>query len=350
MTAASGRTSRGALGTLPPLTDHPLVSVVIPAYNEEQHIGRLLESLEEQTYAGEHLEVLVADGGSSDRTREIVLEHARHSRLSHVVLIDNPARTTAAGLNAGVAGSGGEVVVILGAHSAVAPDFVEENIRALRETGAAAVGGPLRTEGEGTMASAIAAALSHPFGVGDARFRFATAPAYVDTVAFAAYRRQCFEVLGGFDGGRDKGEDDHFNYRIRAAGGLLYLTPRIRSTYYSRRGLGALARQYLGYGKAKGRALIEEPGSIRPRHLAPSLAVVIGAVLAAFALWSFAARAALAVLAAVYVALAAAAAWRANARDRRLAPLTMLAFPVMHASYGAGLLVGATRFVLRRPR
>ncbi|HIH26704.1 MAG TPA: glycosyltransferase, partial [Methanoregulaceae archaeon] len=48
-----------------------MISVVVPAYNEEQNIRACLESLERQTVSRDQYEVIVVDGGSKDRTREI---------------------------------------------------------------------------------------------------------------------------------------------------------------------------------------------------------------------------------------------------------------------------------------
>ncbi len=53
------------------------VSVIIPAYNEEKYIARCLDSVIAQDYPAELMEVLVADGRSEDRTREIILDYGR---------------------------------------------------------------------------------------------------------------------------------------------------------------------------------------------------------------------------------------------------------------------------------
>jgi succinoglycan biosynthesis protein ExoA len=343
--------ARGALASLPPLKESPLVSVVIPALNEERYIGSLLDSLEAQTYDHNLIEVLVAEGGSKDTTREIVQSRRATTSLRRVVLLGNPGRTAAHGLNTGAAAAEGDVIIVLGAHSRVAEDFVEENVRALRETGAAAAGGPITTEGQGKVASAIAAAMSHPFGVGDARFRFSNAPGYVDTIAFAAYRRECFETLSGFDEARDKGEDDLFNFRVRDQGGKLYLTPRVRSTYYSRAGFRGVASQYFGYGKAKGSTLADEPRALRPRHFVPATTLVVGGVLLAGSVVSSRSRFLLICAAAAYIALATLSAFRASTKrgHPQLTLLTGAVFPVLHVSYGAGMITALVQRALGIP-
>ncbi len=340
---------RKPLAVLPLLGEDPLVTVVVPALDEERYIGACLESLVAQDYPSDRLEVLVADGGSKDRTRRIVTEVGVGAPFP-VRLIENPGRTTPHGLNAGFAASRGEVIIILSAHGLADARFVSASVLALRETGAAAAGGPIDTRGDGSVADAIAAGLSHPFGVGDARFRFATEPGYVDTIAFAAYRRECFEALGGFDADREKAEDDFFNYRIRRAGGRLFLTPEVSSVYFARSTYRSVARQYFAYGKAKGRTGIEEPASVQIRHVVPSGAVAIGGVLALAGVSSGIARWALLLLGVLYASAAGYAGVRASMQRGRLelAPLTAATFPVVHASYGVGAIAGAVAALLRR--
>lgn len=342
-----GRSPQGALSALPPLPPQPFVSIVIPALNEEQYIGALLESLDAQTYPAESYEAIVADAASTDTTREIVTAAAARWRAS-LRLVDNPERRTPEGLNAGVAASRGEVIIILGAHCLADTRFIEESVRALQRTGAAAAGGVIEARGEGRTASAIAAALSHPFGVGDARFRYATEPGYVDTIAYAAYRRECFDVIGGFDTDRHLAVDDFFNFRIREAGGRLYLTPSVKSVYFTRTGLVPLMRQYFGYGRAKGRAAVQVPASVRPRHPVPAATIILGSLLFAASFVSRHARLLFVIGSLAYAGLDLASARTAAERrgNPSLGPVVAGVFPLVHLSYGVGTIVGAASALL----
>lgn len=346
---SSERTRWGALSALPPLPERPLVSVLIPVLNEAATIGECLAAIEAQTYDHGYIEVIVADGGSTDGTRAIVAERARATTLRSLRLIDNPGRSTPSGLNEALRVAGGEVIQRIDGHTVVPPDFIAANVRALRETGAAAVGGVIETRGRGRIGEAIALAMSHPFGVGGARFRTGGPAGPVDTVPMAAYRRACFERLGGFPEA-NKGEDDAFHFLIRQAGGTVYLDPRIRSVYYCRPTYHALAVQYFGYGRARGRALVERPRSARVRHVVPAASLTAGAAAMAGAGLSPAARWLAEMLSGAYVLLAAGAAVHAASRRRAwtLAPLTVLAFPVMHAAYGAGTFVGVAEAAVGR--
>jgi GT2 family glycosyltransferase len=135
------------------------------------------------------------------------------------------------------------------------------------------VGGPITTLGEGATGEAIAVAVSSPFGVGNAVFRYSQREQWTDTVAFPAYRRDVFDRIGPFEE-IEGGEDDEFHYRLRDAGGQILLTPSIRSTYYARRSFWELARQYFGYGQAKVVVLSRHPRRTRLRQLVPSIFVI----------------------------------------------------------------------------
>lgn len=318
----------------------PLVSVIVPTYNEEEHIVELLDSLAAQDYGPRLLEVLVADGGSTDRTRELVTAYPRV--FHRLELIDNPKRITAAGLNIAMTKATGDCWLRIDGHSAARPDFVRQSVEALRRTGAACVGGPIDTVGHGTAGRAIAAAMSSPFGVGDAKFRYSTVEARVDTVPFGCYHRRVWEVIGPFDETVDRADDDDFNARIIEAGGTILLVPEIRSTYYPRQTFAALAYQYWGYGRAKG-ALFARGRPLRPRHYVPGAALLGGPLLLYLSRKSRFARSLLRMLASAYMISGFQAARRAAREHGAPTPLTLAAMATMHASYGAGFIWGVAR-------
>lgn len=319
------------------LPARPLVSIVIPCLNEENYIMALLDSLAAQDYGADGIEVLVSDGGSTDRTRELVSEYP--SRFSRLELVDNPGRITVAGLNAGMDAARGDCWIIIGAHSKVRGDFVRESVDALKRTGAACVGGPIETIGEGTMGLAIAAAMSSPFGVGNAKFRYAEEEGEVDTVPFGCYHRQVWDVVGRFDETVDGADEDSYNQRLIDAGGRIWLTPAIRSSYYPRKTIKALAKQYWEYGAAKG-TLFQRGRPLQPRHFAPTAMVFGGPGLWLFGRFSKRARLLLKLLAAVYVAGGMVMASKAASKNGANPVLTFAAMASMHFAYGAGFAAG----------
>jgi glycosyltransferase involved in cell wall biosynthesis len=315
--------------------------------DERDHIGRCLRSLVNQDYPRDRYEIMVIDGASTDGSREQV--EAMRDDLPNLRVVENRGKYTARGLNIGLAFARGDIIVRVDAHAAVAPDFLRESAAALGRTGADVVGGPIETLGEGSAGEAVALAVSSPFGVGNAAFRFSQREQWTDTVAFPAYRRDVFDRIGPF-AEIEGGEDDELHYRLRDAGGRILLTPAIRSTYFARRSNWELARQYFGYGQAKVVVLSRHPRQTRLRQLVPAAFVL--ALLASSAAAAFGGLLLLPLIALVGAyALASLTASVITARAngwRQLLRLP-LAFACMHLAYGLGFLVGLLRRALRQP-
>ena len=322
----------------------PLVSVIMPVRNEGAAIQRSLDSVLAQDYPKEHLEVLVADGMSYDGTRALLSGYAQ--RDARIRIIDNPARIMVTGFNAGLELSRGEVVIMLGGHSEIAPDYVGNCVRYLQQDVADCVGGPIETISNSAMGSAIALAMSTPFGIGGVAFRVGTEKeAYVDTVAFGAYTRKIIGRAGKLDEELVRNQDDEYNYRLRKLGARILLSPTIRSRYYSRSTLGALWSQYFQYGVWKVRVLQKHPRQMRPRQFVPPLfvlACLLSIGLAFFSqpgLWLCALVFGSYLVANVFCSIAAV-----RKGNWKLLPLLPIIFAALHFSYGLGFLLGLVRF------
>jgi glycosyltransferase involved in cell wall biosynthesis len=324
----------------------PAVSIIVPCYNEQATIRLLLDALSAQTFPPHQMEILIADGMSTDCTRDEIAAFAAGAQPA-VQVLDNPARTIPAALNTALRAARGGFIVRLDAHAVPAPDYVARCVAALQAGTADNVGGvwEIAPGADTPVARAIAVAAAHPLGVGDAHYRHATAAQYVDTVPFGAFRRRLVDEIGFFDEGLLTNEDYEFNTRLRQQGGKIWLDPAIRSTYFARATLGALARQYLRYGYWKGVMLKRYPASLRWRQALPplfaaGLLALIG--LGAFFGW---ARLALGLVALIYLgALTIAggqAAWRR--RDFALFWGIPAAIAVMHLSWGGALLWSLVR-------
>jgi succinoglycan biosynthesis protein ExoA len=315
----------------------------MPVRNERSYMERSLRAVLEQDYPKDHLEIIVADGMSTDGTREIL--QSIKSQDPRVTLLDNHERTAPCALNLATAASRGDIVIRVDGHCEVARDYVSRCVAHLLEDGVDGVGGSLVTVGETQRANAIAAAMSSPFGVGGAAFRTAgsvTMPA--DTVPFPAYTRSIIEAAGPYDERFTKNQDDEYNYRIRKLGGKLLLAADVHSRYYSRATLRSLARQYYGYGLYKPWVFWKNPRQMKLRQFIPAgfvACIAVLAVLSAFWPW---ARWALLGLAALYLVASIAASVRTAARTAwRHLPMLPVAFAALHFCYGAGFLVGLLR-------
>lgn len=322
----------------------PLVSVVVPCYNEENTVQLLLDALYRQTFPRHNLEVILADGQSTDRTRQRVTEfQQKHPELT-IRVIDNPKRSIPAALNCALAAATGEYIIRLDAHSMPFPDYIERCVSALRAHSGDNVGGvwEIQPGAPGWLAQSIATAAAHPLGVGDALYRFTTRAGLVDTVPFGAFRRVTFEKIGAFNENLLTNEDYEFNARLRQTGGRIWLDPAIRSVYFARPTLRALARQYYRYGFWKWKMLRRFPGTLRWRQALPPLFVLSLIGLALLAPWWNVARWLL--LTEVLVYLIALLAGSAPAvlrqhKDSRLLLGIPAAIATMHISWGSGFLI-----------
>lgn len=318
------------------------ISVIVPCYNEERTIAHLLEALRQQTVGTKAFEVIIADGMSTDATRQVIQNYLQEHAELTVRVVDNPKRHIPSGLNRALEVSTGEIIVRLDAHCIPAPDYLERCVEALQAGKGENVGGvwQIQPSGEGWIARAIAAAAGHPLGVGDALYRFTSQPALVDTVPFGAFRRETLARVGFYDETLLTNEDYELNARIRKQGGKIYLDPAIRSIYFARNTLSALAKQYFRYGYWKWRMLRRYPETLRWRQALPPLFVLSLLVLLISGvffrpLWLFLVAEIGVYLLALWLG-ALPVAWRK--KDVWLGIGIPLAIMAMHVSWGSGFL------------
>jgi succinoglycan biosynthesis protein ExoA len=321
----------------------PRVTIAMPAYNEERYIEACIASVQAQDYPGHLIEILIADGRSTDRTREIIAALAAADPRIH--LVDNPPRLQAAGLGAMVKQATGDVIVRMDVHCEYAPDYVRKCVEVLERTGADNVGGSQRARARTAFQRALCAALASPLGVGGARYRSADAEGYVDTVFLGAFRRRVFEAVGLWDPGAITNEDAELNQRILDSGGQIYLSREIVVHYFPRDSFRTLARQYYKYGIGRARTLLKLGSFPNIRPALPFLMVVGGTLLLVVPpLWPLAPLAF-----AAYALATGAEAVRVGAGLGPAAIPTIWAiFPTLHVSHGVGFAAGLLRY-LRKP-
>lgn len=267
------------------------VSAVIPCFNEERFILKALERLVDQ-YDKKHYEVIVVDGLSDDGTRRVIEEFKKSRPDLSLTLVDNPVRNIPTALNLGVSIARGSIIARMDAHASPTEGYIRRCVEVLQSGEAAVVGMPcqVRPGANSLTARAIAIAVSHPFGIGDAKYRLGQdGPLQepVDTVAFACFRKSLWEELGGFNEKLLTNEDYEFNYRVRLAGKQVLLDRSGHCDYFARTTFKGLAAQYFRYGKWKAIMIKGQPWSIRPRHLVAPIFVLSICVLALLGLiWS----------------------------------------------------------------
>jgi glycosyltransferase involved in cell wall biosynthesis len=314
----------------------------MPCLNEERFIEACIASVRAQDYPADRIEILVADGGSTDRTREIL------ARLSaedpRIRMIDNPERIQAPAMNRMIRAARGDVIVRMDVHCEYATDYVRKCVEVLERTGADNVGGAQRARAKTAFQRALCAALTSPLGVGGAKYRGDDAEGFVDTVFLGAFRRSVFEAAGLYDPRAVTNEDAELNQRIQSRGGKVYLSREIVVHYYPRDSYKKLAEQYFKYGRGRARTLIKLGRFLSIRPAVPFLLVCGGAALLVtspvqpFTVPAFGAYAGLTFVEAVRVGRKAGLA---------AIPVVWGIFPVLHVSHGLGFAAGLAKYLLR---
>jgi glycosyltransferase involved in cell wall biosynthesis len=323
------------------VSDHPSVNLLLPVLNEIEHIDACLDSIAAQDYPGP-LEVLVAEGGSTDGTAGRLAERSETDRVP-ITVTPNPQQRQSYGLNLLAAESEAEILIRIDAHTTYAPDYVSTSIETLLRSEAVAVGGSLHPQGETRFGKAVALAMQSRLAIGPGKFHHGEASDEADTVYLGTFRRVDLLEAGGYRHlPFGVAEDADLYFRWRAAGKRIRLDPAIKSTYLPRETTRGLARQFYRYGGGKADMLYVNGRWPSWRPLAPLLLVT--GLLTAFVLavatgiqWPFWWLLAVWIIA---LLLAAQIARRPIERVRFFG-----AAAIMHLAYGVGLIRG----LLRRP-
>jgi glycosyltransferase involved in cell wall biosynthesis len=327
----------------------PSVSIIIPCYNEQDTICKLLEAIYAQTFPRIDLEVVIADGLSTDGTRSQIESFSNSHPNLHIAVVDNLPRSIPMALNCALKESKGEIIVRLDAHSMPYPDYIERCVADLQAGLGENVGGiwEIHPGAQSWVAQSIAMAASNPLGVGDALYRHADKAALVDTVPFGAFKRELLALIGFYDESLLTNEDYEFNARIRKSGGKVWLNPSIRSVYFARPTLALLAKQYARYGYWKWRMLRRYPETLRWRQGLPplfALSLIGGTVLAVF-LPIF--RVLLAAEILIYLIALGAGGVQAALKHKKVSLVVGLpiAIATMHIAWGMGFLWSMIKWV-----
>ena len=328
----------------------PFVSVIMPIRNEAGFIERAIKSVLDNDYPAAKVEILVVDGMSDDGTRRTV-ERLSESH-GRVRMLDNPKRIVPAAMNIGIKAARGDLFIRVDGHAEIPANFVTKSVECLREHADAwVVGGYIETVADDYTGRVIASAMRSPAGVGNSRFRLGDYEGWVDTLAFGTHHKWIVEKIGYFDEELVRNQDDEFNLRIILAGGKIWMSRSIQSTYFSRGSLCKLWRQYFQYGFWRIRTLQKHKRPAAFRQIVPLL-LVLSVLLLGLAgllwrgLWIL-----LAVEAGLYLLGLAAGALDIGRRSGwRFAPVAPLVLVMLHFAYGLGSLWGGIRFCVLKGR
>jgi glycosyltransferase involved in cell wall biosynthesis len=324
--------------------DLPFVSVIMPVRNEADFIEQAVQSILDSDYPTQKMEVLIVDGNSDDDTWRIIEKLAESD--ARIKVLNNPRRIVPMAMNIALKEMQGDVFIRIDGHAKIPTDFISKSIQCLYEhPDAWVVGGYIETVAGDFFGRAIAAAMCSPIGVGNARFRLGDYEGWVDTLAFGAHHKWVVDKIGYFDEELVRNQDDEFNLRIILAGGKIWMSKSIRSTYFSRASLGKLWRQYFQYGFWRIRTFQKHKKPAALRQLVPLLFVLSILFLGVTGLFWKLFLYLLETEMIFYVMALFVGAFIVGIKSGwRFLPVAPLVFLILHFAYGLGSFWGVIRF------
>lgn len=314
-------------------------SIVIPTYNEQDNITNCLDSIFKQNYDKSLVDVVIVDGQSSDKTISKIKEYQQ--KFSNISLLKNPVRKTPTSLNIGIKQAKGEIIVILGAHASLDSDFIYFNNKYLIEKDLKVTGGTQINIGFSFVQKAIALAMENPFGMGSAPYRWSKKEQFVDTVVYAAYKRELFDEIGYFEENFAISEDAELNWRIRKAGHKIFFSPDIKSYYHPRKTIAKFIQQMFRYGILRVHMFKKHKSAVKITHIIPPAFVITIITLFVLTLTSvlhpffFTA-----VLVSYFLVNLFSVLLKISKENLKFIPIVSFLIFLLHFSWGLGFLVG----------
>ncbi len=308
-----------------------MITVICPTYNEEAHIENILNFFVNSK--PDDKELIIVDGGSKDKTIEIISEWTK--KHPNIKLFHNPNKFVPFALNTAIQNSSGDPIIRLDAHTIYSPDYFEKILETFQKIDAEIVGGPMIKKGITDFQKAAAFATSSPFGIGDSKIHKKDYNGYSDHVYLGAWKRSLFDEIGFFDESLHRNQDDEFHYRAKSLGKKIFLSSEIKSEYFPRKNFKDLFKQYFRYGLYKPLVLRKIKSEIKLRHLIPMIFVVYILSLSFLIShhWILILPLLIYILSGVYFSLY-------NNFAIKVKLLIFLIFPLIHLGYGLGFLAG----------
>ncbi len=227
------------------------IAIVIPVYNEENFIGKCLQSIVEQTYNGEK-EIIIADGGSTDKTIDVIKSYQKD--FPNIKLLHNEKKYQSYGRNLAIKNTDAELIAYIDAHSFAEKDWLEKVYHYFLEINQmdpnlAGVGGLHLDASQSDFTYATTCAVNSLLG-GNMITTFSNKhKTRKDISPYAClYDKKILEKVGLYNTYLIKAEDIEFHTRIRKRYGYnLYLMDDVILYYYKRESASALFKQMYSY-------------------------------------------------------------------------------------------------------
>lgn len=309
------------------------ISVFIPILNEVNHLDSLLVSLIEGKECSA-MEFFLIDGGSTDGTIDLIKSWQK--KYPFIYHVHNKKKYANFAFNISYPLSKGRYIAFIGAHAEYQPNYFKLGKEYLDANKCDVVGGPLIQKGRSIKGKAIAFAMSSKLGVGNTEFRTSQKEQFVDSVAFAIYKREIFDDIGLLDEDLIRNQDDELHYRMNQYGYRILMSPGMKCVYYVRETLWGLFRQYYQYGLFKPLVFKKVRSGLRIRHLIPAGFVLylvflplVGLTIGWFALIPLC----------VYLLLILSTSLLSGLKTQSKIFL-IVTFPTIHIAYGLGFIIG----------
>ena len=316
-----------------------MITVLCPTFNEAGNIVNILNFFSNSL--PKEKELIVIDGGSTDGTREIVIEWS--NKFSNIQLMHNQNKYVSFALNLGIKKSKGDPIIRIDAHTKYSADYFEKIIETFNKTNADIVGGPYRIASKSSFQEAVGDAISSSFGTGNSKVHNIDYSGQADSVAYGAWKREIFNEVGYFDEILKRNQDDEFHYRAKSFGKKIYLDSEIKLWYYPRNTFRGLAKQYYEYGLYKPLVLTKVRSEAKLRHFIPAFFVLYNCFLPLYTFWPI-----LFVPLVFYVSIDIYYSFSSHSKlFTRI--ITLAVYPSIHFFYGLGFIFGIFKLKFRKP-
>lgn len=318
--------------------EYPFVSIVVGIRNEEKFIEECIESLLKLDYPQDSYEIIIVDGMSTDRTREIVQKYP-------VKLLLNERKNVAAARNLGVENARGDLVAFTDGDCKVDPSWLNILVKELQNApdDVVCLGGPNLIFDTDPVFGRVVGYSQETFlgSGGSAQSKNSTKKHYVSSLpnCNAMYKKRAIQEVGSFDERFIVGQDGDLNYRINKRGHKFLYIPEAQVMHHRRGTLKSFSVRMFKYGMWMAELFKKHGEFVRWYAFLPSFAILFVLILLVASIIYFPPMLFLFVLIAVYFTLVLITSIQVTYKMRsKYGLFAMLVIPIQHVTYGLGFL------------